>query len=341
MEIRQITSQTAWTQFFDLAGSPSFLQSWDWGEFQNLLGQEILYLGLYNNNNLQAIALVEKVRARRGNFLFIPHGPIFETQKLENSKTRKYINGFKKYLVAIAKNEKYSFIRIGSVLENTPANERLFSNLGFKKSPIYIHSENSWVLPLDKSEEEILSRMRKTTRYLIRKAVKENVVIEKRTDKKAVNDFLEVYRETVKRENFSAYPDDYIINEFESFNKTRNALFFIGKHQGKVLAAALVLFTHSCGFYHQGASIHTKIPVPYLLQWEAIKEAKKRGCSLYNFWGTLIPGRTPKNWEGLTTFKTGFGGFEKQYIPTQDYVISKKYYLTYFYEKFLAWRRGV
>ncbi|GAI33015.1 unnamed protein product, partial [marine sediment metagenome] len=26
-------------------------------------------------------------------------------------------------------------------------------------------------------------------------------------------------------------------------------------------------------------------PASYLLQWEAIKEAKNRGCKLYNFWG--------------------------------------------------------
>src|SRR3990167_6313218 len=104
---------------------------------------------------------------------------------------------------------------------------------------------------------------------------------------------------------------------------------------------ALFIFTKSTAFYHQGASIHTKIPVTYLEQWEAIKEAKKRGCKYYNFWGILQEGRSPKNWQGLTLFKTGFGGRQVDYLPTQDYIISPKYYLTYIYEKLLAWRRGV
>jgi len=197
-------------------------------------------------------------------------------------------------------------------------------------------------LDITKSEEQLLAEMRKTTRYLIRKAERDNVIIEKRTDEKAVDDFWKIYQETAKRENFVPFSKNYIKNEFEAFNKTGSALFFFGKIEtGPVVAAALIIFTKSTAFYHQGASIHTKVPVTYLLQWEAIKEAKKRGCQLYNFWGTLLPGRTPKSWSGLTLFKQGFGGHQIDYLPTQDYIISKKYCLTYFWEKFLAWRRGV
>ena len=75
--------------------------------------------------------------------------------------------------------------------------------------------------------------------------------------------------------------------------------------------------------------------------WEAIKEAKKRGCQYYNFWGIHQPGRTPKSWDGLTLFKQGFGGDQVNYLTTQDLILSPKYFLTYWYEKYLNWRRGV
>jgi lipid II:glycine glycyltransferase (peptidoglycan interpeptide bridge formation enzyme) len=178
--------------------------------------------------------------------------------------------------------------------------------------------------------------MRKTTRYLIKKAIRDNVIIEKHTDEKAVDDFYKIYGETAKRENFVPFAKDFIKKEFEAFHKTGNAIFLFNP-----VAAALILFTKSTAFYHQGASIHTKIPVTYLLQWEAVRQAKRRGCQFYNFWGILQKGRTPKNWEGLTLFKTGFGGKQIDYLPTQDYIISPKYYLTYIYEKFLQWKRGV
>jgi lipid II:glycine glycyltransferase (peptidoglycan interpeptide bridge formation enzyme) len=108
------------------------------------------------------------------------------------------------------------------------------------------------------------------------------------------------------------------------------------------LTASIIIFTKSTAFYHQGASLHTKIPATYLLQWEAIKEAKNRGCQLYNFWGIYDeqkPDRTPTSWQGLTLFKTGFSGQIKRFLPTQDYIVSKKYYLTYLWEKFLMWKR--
>ena len=77
------------------------------------------------------------------------------------------------------------------------------------------------------------------------------------------------------------------------------------------------------------------------MQWEAIKEAKRRGCTRYSFWGTLQPGRSPKSWGGLSLFKQGFGGFQTDYVPTQDYIVSWKYWISYVYELYLKHKRGV
>lgn len=87
-------------------------------------------------------------------------------------------------------------------MDNNSENLKLFRDLGFKMAPIYLHSEDFWMLPLDKSEDELLVGMRKTTRYLIRKAVRDGVTIEKRTDEKAVEDFYKIYEKTVERERF-------------------------------------------------------------------------------------------------------------------------------------------
>jgi len=336
MNIKEITKQTEWQQFFEDAGSPSFLQSWEWGEVEKKQGYEILRLGLYNKKKLVGISQVIKIKAKRGKFLFIPHGPVFFQFSIFNFQF------LIKFLIKLAKQEGYSFIRIAPVLPDSDENRKIFQDLGFKKAPIYMHAERLWILDINKSEEQLLSEMRKTTRYLIKKASRDGVVVEKRSDSQAPDDFWKIYQETAKREKFVPFSQNFIRQEFEAFNKTGNALFLFGKvAETEPVAAALILFTKSSAFYHQGASFHSKIPVTYLLQWEAIREAKKRGCQLYNFWGILQPGRTPKSWQGLTLFKQGFGGYQIDYLPTQDLIISPKYYLTYLYEKFLAWRRGV
>lgn len=340
MEIQEIKNQKIWQEFFDKNDSPSFLQSWEWGKIQKNMEYRVLRIGIYENKELLAIAQVIKIKSKRGNFLFVPHGPVFRIKNLE-FRIKNVIELIKDYLINSAKKENFSFIRIASILNDVEENLKIFTDLGFKTAPIYMHAERTWVLDLDKSEEELLNNMRKTTRYLIKRADRDGVVIEERNDPQAFDDFWKIYKETAEREKFVPYSLNYVKNEYNEFHKTNNALFLFGKVSNDYLASALILFTKSSAFYHQGASIHSKFPVTYRLQWEAIKEAKKRGCKLYNFWGIKQEGRTPKDWDGLSLFKTGFGGRQIDYVPTQDYIISRKYYLTYIYEKYLAFKRGV
>jgi len=85
-------------------------------------------------------------------------------------------------------------------------------------------------------------------------------------------------------------------------------------------------------FYHHGASQNTypKIPTAYAVQWAAIREAKKRGIKLYNFWG-IAPDENDKKhpWAGLTLFKKGFGGYRTNYLHAQDLPLSWKYWISW------------
>jgi len=326
MMIEEIKHKNSWDNFFEANGSISFLHSWEWGELESKLGYSILRIGMFEADALQAIALIIKIKSKRGNFLFVPHGPIYK-QGLAQDKIVQITQKITEYLVALAKKENFSFVRIAPVLEKTPENEALFKNIGYRQAIIYMHSETVWLLPIDKSEDDLLKEMRKTTRYSIKKASKDGAIVEKRTDLPAVDDFYTNYQETVKREGFVPFSKNYVRQEFSIFNQTGNAQFFFCKYQNQILASALIIFTKSTAFYHQGASVHSRIPAAYLLQWEAIREAKKRGCQFYNFWGIYQAGRTPKTWPGLTLFKTGFGGKQVDYVWTQDYVISPTYYL--------------
>lgn len=347
MYIKEITDKAIWTDFFNENGSPSFHQAWEWGLFQQAIHNDVLYLGLYDHDKLVCIALTIKIRARRGNYLLIPHGPISCASIIEQ-RTRHFSHIFN-YLKEIATKENFWFIRVAPSLHETSENTTMFEKLGFREAPIYVHAERMWAVDLTQSEDEILVNMRKTTRYLIKKAIKDEITIEKRTDEKTTEDFWELYKETFTRENFTPFSKQFIRQEFESFHTSDNALFFFGKVPQKfaqegvseILAGSLVIFIKSTAFYHQGASIHSKHPVPYLLQWEAMKEAKQRGCKTYCFHGILKEGRTPKAWTGLTLFKKGFGGYQIDYVPTQDLVISPKYWLSFFIDKYLAFKRGI
>lgn len=339
--IRPVTDQTEWNRFFTDVGSPSFLQSWEWGELnKNHSNYEVLRLGLYDrNNSLEAIAQVLKIRAKRAPFLFVPHGPIFADPE---KRGEEYLAAFLEYLEPMARKEKFAFIRFSPVFPESDTLNDVYHRLGMQPAPTYMHAERIWTLSLEPSEEDLLKNMRKTTRYLIRKADKEGIVITKRNDDQSIEAFWKLYQETASRESFTPFSKEFVDAEYQTFAQTGNADYFFGEKDGQILAGALVVYTQSTAFYHQGASIHTKYPVPYALQWAAIREAQKRGCSWYNFWGIHKEGRTPKAWSGLSLFKRGFGGQQIDYVQTQDYVInSGAYLLSSLYERYLQWRRGV
>ncbi|MCX7996605.1 MAG: peptidoglycan bridge formation glycyltransferase FemA/FemB family protein [Patescibacteria group bacterium] len=338
--IREITDRSEWVSFQNATGSPSFLQSWEWGDLNaRNSNYGVLRLGCYNaSGDLSATAQVLKISAKRGSFLFVPHGPTFGDLENWNS----LLSEFRDYLTDIARKEGYAFIRISPVQEYQKATIDCYRDLGFRKAPIYMHAERIWVLPLDKTEDELLANMRKTTRYLIRRAPRDGVKIERRNDPESIEVFWELYSHTAERESFTPFSKTFVDNEFKTFHESGNADYFFGKVGEDYLAGALIVYTESTAFYHQGASRHTKYPVPYALQWEAIKSAKARGCKYYNFWGILQEGRTPKAWAGLTLFKKGFGGKQIDYVPTMDYVVEPfAYAVSWLLESLLQWKRGV
>ena len=85
MESREIKNKETWEGFLGQCEEKTFLQSWNWGEFQGLEGNKIWRFGVYDSNNLLAVALVIKIKAKRGSFLFVPHGPMVKS-KIKNQK---------------------------------------------------------------------------------------------------------------------------------------------------------------------------------------------------------------------------------------------------------------
>jgi len=360
MEIKKIQNKEEWEEFLLECEEKTFLQSWNWGEFNKKMGNKIWRFGVYENDNLIAEALIIKIVAKRGTFLFLPHGPllhsrnskseILNSKKIPNSKIQ-ILNVLLNELKKIARDEKTSFIRIAPIWERTEENVRVFKNLGFRRAPIHIHPELTWQLDITLPEEVLLMKMRKTTRYLIRQGIKnKEIEIFQSKDPKDIEIFNKLYQKTVKRHHFFPFSFDYLKNEFLSFLPDDQISIFFGKYKNEILVSAIILFWQDIAFYHHGASISSKIPASYLLQWETIKEAKRRGCKLYNFWGIAdFNERTEEQnektkrkhpWWGLTLFKTGFGGFKKEYLKTQDLPLSKKYWFNFLIEKIRKKKRG-
>lgn len=313
------------------------------------MGNRIWRLGVYDEESSggpSSATLAVKVAAKRGTFLLVQHALGISEVLLNKLKE-------------IAKEEGCIFIRIAPLLparrspakrdeggERNEENKKLFRDLGFRESPMHANAyEATWKLDITPSEDDLLANMRKTSRYLIRQAEK-NADLEVIKSDRAED--VEIYQKlnlaVAKHQKFTPFSLNFVKNEFEVFAGDNQALWFFGKYKGEVVAGALVIFWSGIGFYHQAAldPKYHKLPVAYLLQWEIIKEAKRRGCKLYDFWGYVDPKAQPGHpWAGPSLFKMGFGGRAYEYVKTQDLPLSKRYWLTYIFEKLRSKKRGL
>jgi len=328
MEIKEIKEKNVWEDFLLEFREKTFLQSWNWGEFQKQFGFKVWRSGIFNNNELIGVALIVKMVSRRGCFLICPHGPMI---KGDREQAFKELNS---YLKSLAQKEKAWVIRICPIWERNSENEKIFKDLGYINAPIHNHPEATWVLNLNNPEEELLKNMRKTTRYLIRQGLKdENIEVIKSRDIKDVEIFSELHNQTAKRLNFVPFSLNYLKNEFSAFSGDNQTILFIGKYKGEMAAMSYLIYWSGIGFYHHAVLVEKfrKHPISYLLQWEAIKEAQKRNCFLYDFWGYVDP-KSKHPWAGPTLFKMGFGGHKLEYVRTKDLPISWKYWLNFLIE---------
>ncbi len=336
IEIQIIDNKKIWDEK-ELEIKPhSFLQSWNWGEFNRLNGHVIYRFGFFKNIKLIGLAQVIYHKAKRGDFLLCPHGPLIEEGENYEQCVCSLMNELKK----VNEYKNCSFVRLCTLLPNISENYSMFKKMGFCSAPIHQHPELSWMINIDREKDEIFNDMRKTTRHAIRKAEKDGVKIEISNNVNDIEKFWDLYKETVQRQKFIPFSKEYLKKEFEVFNKDNNVVLGFALYENKIVSGAFIVFDSIGAYYHHGASLHiNNVPTSQLLQWFLIQEAKKRGCKYYNFWG-ISPADKPKHpWAGLSIFKKGFGGFEEAYLHAQDYIISPKYYLNYIVEKIRKWKR--
>lgn len=336
--IKNIEDKKVWEEFILAHSEANFLQSWSWGEFHKALGKTINRIGFYENNKLTGIMLSVVEPARRGKYLTVPGGPIIDWAN------KNLIRAFSEQIKIIAKENNCVFIRVRPQLKSDEFSKNLFKNLGFIKAPMHLHAELTSQLDIAKSEEELMIQMRKGTRYEIKKGIKEGIMISVSKEEKEIKKFYDLQIETAKRQKFVPFSYKFLHEQFKVFAENGNALLYRAEFEKKLLAQAFVIFYGKEAVYHYGASTDEgrRHPGAYLIQWEAIKEAKKRGITRYNFWGVAPENNSNHRFSGLSLFKRGFGGEDFQYLPAQDLIISKPRYLfIYILESLRKKLRGV
>lgn len=338
--VEEVTDKKTWEDFVLAQNPQSFLQSWNWGETAKIGGDTVSRLGFYDEvegKKLVGVALLIKQEARRGPHLLIPAGPLIDWSNSE------LVDVFLHSVKQLGRQKGVWFVRVRPELLDTQERRMLFKKLGFVSAPMHLHAENTWVLNIEPSEENLLMGMRKTTRYLVRKSLKMDLEFELSTNPDDAKTLKKLQDETVSRHKFVGFPESVFRGQIETFGKDEQGALLMCKKGKEVLAAAIIIFYGGIAYYHHSASTlrYPGIPSSHFLQWNIIREAKKRGCKKYNFWG-VAPSDDPKHrFAGVTLFKKGFGGEKVDWLHARDLPLSPLYWVTYVFESLRRKVRGL
>jgi len=338
MKLLVATDQSQWDAFQTAQPWSQFTQSWAWGEYRIATGSPVRRYFLSDDSGVVASIQLEYRQRRFGvGYWFAAHGPVFRASLSAEAK-RDAMREFCELLLQETElRKKTLFWRIEPMSEITKP-EGLVP-LSFRRVPS-ADPASTILLDLAPSQEELLAKMHEKTRYNIRLAERHGVRVRIAQTLSDVEAFLDLMDETAYRDGFTQLPRTYLKATYDAMSESRFARIRLAELDGKVLSANLEMAYGDTVTYLYGASSseNRNVMAPFALHWNAIREAKALGHTLYDFWGV-----NPENkgnfyykasWEGISRFKRGWGGRQADLVGTWDLPFNIYLYRAIFFRQF-------
>ncbi len=353
-----------WNQLVSKLPNPHFLQTYEWGQVKAKYGWTPYYAVWTDDGKFQistnyqfpftdhciAAALILKKQilsrgfAARLSILYAPKGPLLDW---DNTALRtRVLNDLQAY----ARKQGAIFLKIdpdivlgrgvpdseGDVTENNGQAARSeLTRRGWVYSSDQIQFQNTVLIELSASEEEMLARMKPKTRYNVRLAEKKGVTIRTGT----VDDLpmlYKMYAETSVRDGFVIRDEDYYMTVWKLFMQSTvhgqpSTVPLIAEVDNQPVAAIFLFMFAGRAYYVYGMSrnLHREKMPTYFFQWEAMKYAKANGCSAYDLWGAPEVFAESDSMWGVYRFKEGLGGEVIRTLGAYDFAPNQLWYKLY------------
>jgi len=178
-------------------------------------------------------------------------------------------------------------------------------------------------LNLEPSEDELFSSFRKNSRYEVRRAERSGVSVKPASSHSDIKEFLRAYCELATRKGFAPDELDRMRRQilWLMTSESRGALL-LAHHDNSIRGGVVIVRAADRCWYVWGATqAQPNLSVGQVLQWEALRWAKRHGCTEYDF-GGYTPGAT----SGPAWFKAGFGGIEVHFLPAARTILKPVQY---------------
>ncbi len=307
------------------------LQTWDWGEVKAQTGWAMhpWRIEVAGRPVGQALVLRRPLPGLPWAFGYVPKGPILDWASSDDVRTVLHALGL------LARRLGLLFLKIDPDVDPQSSVGRqvtaLLREQGWRPSPHAIQFRNTVLVDLRGEEADLLARMKSKWRYNIRLAVRRGVRVRLGTEEDLPT-FYALYEETARRDGFLIRPYGYYERVWRHFLARDMAALLLAEWESRPIAGVMVFFWHRRAWYMYGASAGGEVRrhMPnHLLQWEAMRLARSRGCEVYDMWGAPDHLSEEDPMWGVYRFKIGFGGVFQPWIGPWDLPVHPRAYALY------------
>jgi len=303
-------------------GGGHVLQSHAWGEFKRRYGWRPLRLVLERGGEVAGAGqfLAYNTMPVPGFLMYCSKGPWLPWE--DEEAVRAFFRG----VADVAGEAGAHTLKIEPEVPGRSVDVKaLLEEIGFHEARYALNFDTTVTVDLSPPEEELLAKMRKSTRYGVRKAAREGVeVVEPEDFEGAWETFYGWMEDMAERKSDFTIrrPRGYLHDMMRAMHDAGQGHLFLAVHEGTPLAGVFV-FTlgEKYWFMHGASSTEKRSYNPnHLLQWEVMRWARRRGIRYYDMVG--IPKPEDRNeddpYYGVYRFKIGFGGEVTDFLGCLD-----------------------
>jgi lipid II:glycine glycyltransferase (peptidoglycan interpeptide bridge formation enzyme) len=334
INIKEISSKKLWNKTLSKFPQKSFLQTWQWGDFQaDSLGKKVMRLGLYRDESLEGLCLAVEEVSRFGTYVYSPRGPVLNWDE----DTEAYLEALRKYF---KESGKYVHYRSDPRLEHNADEVGTYIKLGFQSAANFVQVQRCWVLDVANAENEKelfkyakSKGMSKSIPRHIRKAAKKSVTTRISDDIKDVDILVDFLNELAEEKGIPKRPDSYYRGMFEHMAPAGWMKFIIAEYEGEPISVILLAtYGDEVGTLHgcSKSDLPNNLYASKKIYWDAMLYAMENGYKRFNFWGVLSDAQMEDRSHpsfGYSLFKKRFGGRELLFMDTKDYVYKRLSYI--------------
>lgn len=328
MQVVEVKNIDSWNSYHNRCKRKSFLQTWQWGEFQKSQGREIERLAILFNENLVGISLCVIHDSKFEKYVYCPRGPLLLKDNIENYT--QVLGALKEYWegkgVGSLKIDP-AFIR-GSDIAEIPG------KLGFIHSINFIQSEYNWMIDLVGSNEEELfdwckkHGMSKNYPTYIRRARKKGVEVEFSKKLKDWDLFHTYLKLSGERKGYEVKSKEYYMNLWKYLGRETEILRLgIARLEERILSMIVIanFGDEISTLYSTQTDSDSNLRSTMLLRWECMLLGQREGVKRFNNWGVLPDRRFKKSnpGYGYSQYKRGFGGYLESIERTYEFGFKK------------------